>query len=93
MNKYPLPLVGSKVYYTGDMANQPYMAKVIEIKEDSWGTKFLLEDIENGDKHWIESIHLEISPGQRFKTYQQYTDEREAQMAEFKKTMERLNSK
>lgn len=75
------------------MANQPYFAKVIEIKEDSWGTKFLVEETENGDRHWIEAISFSESPGQRFKTIQQYQDEREAQMIEFRKTMERLNSK
>lgn len=93
MHNYPLPLVGSKIYYTGDMANQPYFAKVVEIREDSWGTKFLLEEVENGEKHWIEAISFSESPGQRFKTMQQYNDEREEQMAEFKRTMERLNSK
>lgn len=85
--------VGHRIYYTGDMANNPSFGKISAVYGNEFG-KFYDIEYENerfeGDtkiSKRVPHIAFNKSIGQRFKTIEQYKEERQLQMDRLKASM------
>jgi hypothetical protein len=79
--------VGDRIFYTGDMANQPAFGRIVgRVEDPKWGLSYNIEFADE-DQRWqsrgIRPASFQASPGQRFKTLLQYEAERRAAMAQF----------
>ena len=82
---------GQKFYYTGDQANNSSFGEIIEQIPATKYTQFSYKvRYEDGRESTI--MHQAFSPsiGQRFKTIEQYNEEREKKMEQFYKQFPRL---
>ena len=84
--------IGQKFYYTGDMANIPGIAKIIEIKSSIYYGKIYNLKIENdsGESRIAKGITataFEKSPGRRFIPWEEYQEEREIKIARLEEYM------
>lgn len=85
--------VGTRVFYTGDVANLENEGTVSRIYSDKWGThiEVALDTIENLDESLPERtttlspVMFEDAPGRRFMTVEKRTELREAKIAELRK--------
>lgn len=69
--------IGDKYYYTGDQANIPDFGVILNIWADKWG-EFFTGKLDDGRlQEGIYLIAFNESPGQRFKTIEQYNSERQ----------------
>lgn len=78
---------GQRFYYTGDAANLPSFGKIIEVvPANNYSPLSYKVEYDNprfeGDKQTSTIFHLSFSKGsgQRFKTIEQYNEEREQQL-------------
>lgn len=64
--------VGARIYYTGDMANQPAIGTITETRRDRWGFSVDIGwDAEEGlerkpPTRGLQAAHFSPGPGQRF---------------------------
>jgi major membrane immunogen (membrane-anchored lipoprotein) len=68
---------GTKIYYTGDMANEGAYGVIVKDYQDKWGEFFNIE-LEDGRK--INALHqIAFAPGcgRRFMSFAEYQDERQ----------------
>ncbi len=83
--------VGQKIYYTGDMANGDSFGEIIKVETISiypvtYTIKYEEERFEGDTKisKCILPSSFEKSPGQRFKTIEQYEEERTEKLERYK---------
>lgn len=70
--------IGQKFYYTGDQANSSDFGEIIEIHERTNYTQVrYLCKFESGKERIVEAMSFNKGIGQRFKTIEQYNEERE----------------
>ncbi|HXU25585.1 MAG TPA: hypothetical protein VN698_00020 [Bacteroidia bacterium] len=73
--------IGQKIYYTGDMANASDFGIITEVFEPTKYTYWMYKiKFDSGKERKVEAYGFNKSPGQRFKTIEQYNQEREAAM-------------
>lgn len=76
----PLP-IGQKFYYTGDMANSSDFGEILEVQLPTKYTQLRYKcSFENGKERIVEHSSFVKSIGQRFKTMEQYNEERKIAM-------------
>lgn len=76
--------VGQKIYYTGDMANTSDFGEIVNIINDKWGLRY---DVKLNDGRLFRAVmHLgfDKGPGQRFKTIEQWQEERQESLKRLK---------
>lgn len=82
--------VGDRFFYTGDMANAATWGTVLARIEDKWGLHYsvVYDDCRfEGDTRTsarVEVYGFYPAPGQRFKTEQQYNEERQRILERYK---------
>jgi hypothetical protein len=81
---------GDRYYYTGDMANASDFGVITKITSDKWGTRFWGKLDDGREQKAVTILVFEKGVGQRFKTIEQYNQERAEQ---FKKMEEILTKK
>jgi len=78
--------VGTLIYYTGDMANQPDFGIVEKINPaDRFGGPSVNVKLEDGRTHrGLPVLAFNPGPGRRFMTADEYHEERRAKIEQFK---------
>ena len=78
------PQINDRIYYTGDMANQPDSASVVAVFENRWGKQFTIR-WDNPEQHGETTSTLMFSalsagPGTRFHFMDEYQTARNSAM-------------
>lgn len=84
MAQYELHAIGTEIYYTGDMANQPARGEVVKHRHSTdWGGSL---DIRLEDGRECKGIQMSnfSGPGRRFILWTEYQTERERQIEEMR---------
>lgn len=69
--------VGNRYYYTGDQANSSDFGIITELSKNKWG-EFFSGKLDDGRiQKSVYLLAFNKGPGQRFKTIDQYNEERE----------------
>jgi hypothetical protein len=77
--------VGTKIYYTGDVANQPLWGEVESHGGGNGNPPYMNLRMENGEKFMgIFPSHFSPSPGRRFMLKEEYDADRAARIKEFR---------
>jgi len=69
--------IGDRYYYTGDQANVSDFGTITKLENDKWGSFFFGKLDDGREQKRIHLIAFEKGVGQRFKTIEQYNQERE----------------
>ena len=68
---------GQKIYYTGDMANESSFGEIMEVFPPTKYTYIMYKiKFDNGKERKVEAYGFNKGIGQRFKTIEQYNEER-----------------
>ena len=89
-----LPLIGERIYYTGDMANVPGWCTVTDHHpRTQWRPECVTLTNDDGRVHAkLPAPCFTVSPGQRFKPEQQYHTEHAAAVASVMAAAERYRA-
>jgi hypothetical protein len=69
--------IGTRIYYGGDMANQPAFGTVIGVTKTNWGTNIQIQCDDGREKNVFETMFKPVyfgHGGTRFVTAQAYYD-------------------
>ena len=73
-------IIGTKIYYTGDMANLPADGEIVKVHGNPFYPILYDISLDNGVEKRIarniSPVHLEKSPGRRFIIMSEYEEER-----------------
>lgn len=84
---------GTRVHYTGDMANHEGNGIIIKTETDRWGDHILVKfDDRRPDAH-LSPLNFAEGPGQRFMTEAEQSRRREAGIARMQETMRAMREK
>lgn len=83
--------IGDRYYYTGDQANIEDFGTITNIISDKWGMRFEGRLDDGRIQRGVHIIVFDKGPGQRFKSMEQYNQEREAALEKFKQYANNLN--
>ena len=72
--------VGTKIYYTGDMANMDGFGEITNEISDRWGLRYEIA-MNDGREMCITPASFQPSAGRRFVTKEHYTKERQEKIA------------
>jgi hypothetical protein len=81
---YTILMVGTKIFYTGDMANLAAFGVIVEVKSNQFYSVFYRIKYEDGhENNCVLPASFEDAPGKRFWVRSEYNEDRRQKLIDF----------